>query len=173
MNKKNEKFAHRINDDIRGYKEVRIVGEGIESKVVTLSEAKEIADSMELDLVEINTKTNPPILRICDYGKFLYELKKNAKKNKPIVHPLKEIQLSVNIADNDLNTKARHAMTFINEGSKVKVILTMRGRELTRRDENKKSLYEFIQLVEEVATPESLPKDEGNKTTVILTKKKQ
>ena len=172
MIKKNpSKPFYRVNDDIYGYHEVRIIGSDIESKVVQLAEAKKIASDMGLDLVEINGKASIPILRICNYEKFLYEQKKNAKKNKPQNKPLKEIQLSVNIASNDLKTKVNHAADFIKDGSKVKVVLTMKGRELTRRDENKKSIYEFITMLEDVATPESLPRDEGNKTTVILKKK--
>lgn len=171
IKKQNDKPNYRINEEIRGYSQVRIVGEGIESKVVSLSEAKFIADKEGLDLVEINSKADIPILRICNYEKMLYELKKNAKKNKPNIKPLKEIQLSVNIASNDMNTKVKKASEFIAEGSKVKVTLKMKGREMTRREENKKSIYEFITLLEDVAVPESLPKDEGNRTVVILKKK--
>ena len=161
----------RINDEIRFNGNVRIVGEGIESKVVTMSEARKIADDMELDLVEIQGKLDTPIIRICNYEKMLYELKKAAKKNKQHTKPLKEVQLSVNIAEHDLQTKANQAKKFIADGSKVKAILTMKGRELQRREENKKSILEFITMMDEVATPESMPKDEGNKTIVILKKK--
>ena len=106
-----------------------------------------------------------------DLDKMLYELKKSAKKNKQQAKPLKEIQLSVNIAKHDLETKANNARKFIEDGSRVRVILTMKGRELSRREENKKSILEFIVLLEDVATPEAAPRDEGNKTTVILKKK--
>jgi translation initiation factor IF-3 len=84
---------------------------------------------------------------------------------------LKEIQLSVNIAKHDLETKVNNAKKFIEDGSRVRVILSMKGRELSRREDNKKSILEFIVMMDEVATPESAPKDEGNKTTVILKKK--
>jgi translation initiation factor IF-3 len=101
----------------------------------------------------------------------LYELKKVAKKAKQNVKPLKEIQLSVNIATHDLQTKANNARKFIEEGSRVRVTLTMKGRELSRREENKKSILEFIVMMEDVAVPEAAPRDEGNKTSVILKKK--
>jgi translation initiation factor IF-3 len=101
----------------------------------------------------------------------IYELKKNAKKNKQAAKPLKEIQLSVNISEHDLQTKANNAKKFIENGSKVKVTLTMKGRELSRRDENKKSILEFIVMLEDVATPEAPLRDDGNKTSVILKKK--
>jgi translation initiation factor IF-3 len=126
---------------------------------------------MELDLVEIQGKSDVPIIRICNYEKMLYELKKAAKKNKQQAKPLKEIQLSVNIAKHDLETKANNAKKFIEDGSRVRVILAMKGRELSRREDNKKSILEFIVMMDDVAVPESTPKDEGNKTVVILKKK--
>ena len=161
----------RVNDEIRIGGNVRIVGEGIESKVVTMSEARKIAEDMELDLVEIQGKSDVPIVRVCKYEKMLYELKKAAKKNKQHVKPLKEIQLSVNIAKHDLETKANNAKRFIEDGSRVRVTLAMKGRELSRREDNKKSILEFIVMMDDVAVPESTPKDEGNKTVVILKKR--
>ena len=164
-------YDYRINDGIYGYSQVRIIGDDIESKVVSLKEAKNIAESMDLDLIEINSKVNPPILRICDYSKFLYELKKNAKKNKQTQTQVKEIQLSVSIAQHDLETKAKQAINFLSKGDKVKVVLVMRGRELSRREENKRSILSFIEFVGENGVVESM-KDEGNKTIVILKKSK-
>jgi translation initiation factor IF-3 len=161
----------RVNDEIRVGGNVRIVGEGIESKVVTMSEARKVAEDMELDLVEIQGKSDVPIVRVCNYEKMLYELKKAAKKNKQQVKPLKEIQLSVNIAKHDLETKANNAKKFIEDGSRVRVTLAMKGRELSRREDNKKSILEFIVMMDDVAVPESTPKDEGNKTVVILKKR--
>ena len=164
-------YDYRINDEIYGYSQVRIIGDDVESKIVSLREAKNIAESMDLDLVEVNSKINPPILRICDYSKFLYELKKNAKKNKQIQTQVKEIQLSVSIAQHDLETKAKQAINFLNKGDKVKAVLVMRGRELSRREENKRSILSFIEFVGENGVVESM-KDEGNKTIVILKKNK-
>ena len=161
----------RVNDEIRFNGNVRIVGNGIESKIVSMQEARKIAESMKLDLVEIQGKLETPIIRICNYEKMMYELKKAAKKAKQATKPLKEIQLSVNIAKHDLETKANSARKFIEDGSRVRVILSMKGRELTRREDNKKSILEFIVLLEDVAIPESAPMDEGNKTVVILKKK--
>ena len=161
----------RVNDEIRIGGNVRIVGEGIESKVVTMSEARKIAEDMELDLVEIQGKSDAPIVRVCNYEKMLYELKKAAKKNKQHVKPLKEIQLSVNIAKHDLETKVNNAKRFIEDGSRVRVTLAMKGRELSRREDNKKPILEFIVMMDDVAVPESTPKDEGNKTVVILKKR--
>ena len=161
----------RVNDEIRFKGNVRIVGEGIESRIVTMAEASKIADEMELDLVEIQGNLEIPIIRICNYEKMLYELKKSAKKNKQMVKPLKEIQLSVNIAKHDLETKANNARKFLEDGSRARVTLSMKGRELSRREENKKSTLEFVVLLEDVAVPEAALRDEGNKTVVTLKRK--
>ena len=161
----------RINDELHGTYYVRIVGEDIESKIISLSEAKKIANDMEMDLIEINSNVNPPIMKIASYEKMLYEMKKAMKKNKQNVKPMKEIQLSVNISEHDLQTKVNNARKFIEGGSKVKVVLSMRGRELVRREENKRSILEFIVALENVAIPEAQPRDEGNRTVVILKKK--
>ena len=160
----------RVNDEIRFNGNVRIVGDGIESEVVPMSEARKIADEMELDLVEIQGRSEVPIIRICNYEKMLYSLKKAAKKNKQQTKPMKDIQLSVNIAKHDLETKANNARKFIEDG-RVRVTLAMKGRELTRREENKKSILEFVVMMDDVAVPESAPRDEGNKTVVILKKR--
>ena len=98
-------------------------------------------------------------------------MKKLEKKNKHNSKPLKEVQLTVNIAKHDLETKVNNARKFIENGNRVKVVLSMKGRELSRREENKKSILEFIVMLEDVAVPESTPRDEGNRTTVILKRK--
>ena len=170
-NKDDFSSRFRVNDEIRFNGNVRIVGEGIESEIVTMSEAREIANDMELDLVEIQGKSDVPIIRICNYEKMLYELKKAAKKSKQNVKPIKDIQLSVNIAKHDLETKANNARKFIEDGSRVRVTLSMKGRELLRREESKKSILEFIVLLDDVAVPEAPLRDEANKTTVILKKR--
>ena len=164
--------TYRTNSDIKigGSTRVRVCGEGIESKVVTMYQARKIAEELELDIIEINSSADTPVMKIADYDKMMYDLKKRQKKQK--TSQLKEIQLTVNIARNDMETKARKARDFINGGDKVKVVLRMKGRELSRRDENKKSILEFITMLEDCSVPESMPKDEGNKTVVILKKKK-
>ena len=167
--KKND-FSSRfkVNEEIKLYGNVRIVGEGIESKVVPIEEARSIAESMELDLVLLNANGNEPVIKLCNYEKMLYEMKRMAKKNKQTAKPLKDIQLSVNIAKHDMETKANNARRFLEDGSRVRVTLTMRGREMARHEENKKSILEFIVMLEDVAVPEAEPRDDGNKTSVIL-----
>jgi translation initiation factor IF-3 len=173
MAKKNtpkEELRFPVNDEIRYLPQVRIVGDNVESKVIPLNEAKRIAESMELDLALINTQASPPIVRVCNYEKMIYEMKRNQKKQKSAALPVKEVQLSVNIASNDLQTKAKQAKSFLEHGHKVKVVLTIRGRDLGRREESKRSILEFIVMLEDVSKIESL-RDEGNKTIAILKKK--
>lgn len=158
----------RINDEIVGVKECRVSSEGVPSQVMPFSDALSLAESMNMDLVEVNGKITPPIMRIVPYDKYLYEQKKKAKQNKQQVTQLKEIQLKVNIADNDLNVKTKKAAEFLKEGNKVKVVLTIKGRELLRREESKKAIYKFITLLEGIGAPESMPKDEGNRVTCIM-----
>lgn len=182
---KKEKFPEpRINDELRGNYEVRVVypTNYVESdinykleyasEVMMLAEAKKLADRLNLDIIEINPTQKPPIFRIDDYDKWLYKEKKREKESKQNKTELKEVQLSSNIGKHDLEIKARKAREFINEGDKVKVVLSMRGRELSRREESKRCLYEFILMVEDVAAPESMPRDEGPRSIVILKKKK-
>ena len=158
----------KVNEEIKLYGNVRIVGEGIESKVVSIAEARSMAESMELDLVLLNTNGNEPVIKLCNYEKMLYEMKRMAKKNKQTAKPLKDIQLSVNIAKHDMETKANNARRFLEDGSRVRVTLTMKGREMARREENKKSILEFIVMLDDVAVPEAAPRDDGNRTSVIL-----
>lgn len=170
LRQKKDDFSSRfkVNEEIKLYGNVRIVGEGIESKVVPIAEARSMAESMELDLVLLNTNGNEPVIKLCNYEKMLYEMKRMAKKNKQTAKPLKDIQLSVNIAKHDMETKANNARRFLEDGSRVRVTLTMRGREMARHEENKKSILEFIVMLDDVAVPEAAPRDDGNRTSVIL-----
>lgn len=168
---KNDKLSFRINDEIYTNGMVRIIGDNAPNEVITLRAAKQLAENMGMDLIEVNSKTSPILVRIMEYSKFIFEQKKIQKKLKQKTTSLKEIQLSTNISLNDLTIKAKKAKEFIADGDKVKVVLTMKGRELGRREDSKKSLLQFIVLLEEVAIPESLPKDEGNKCIIILKKK--
>lgn len=161
----------RVNNEIRISGDVRIIGEGIETRVVPIEEAHRIAESMEMDLVEIQGRLQIPVLKICKFEKMLYEMKRAAKRNKQVAKPLKDIQLSVNIAKHDLETKANSARKFLEDGCRVRVTLIMKGRELSRREENKRSILEFIVMLEDISTPEAAPRDDGNKTSVVLKRK--
>ena len=173
-NKKGNEPQYRVNGEIyiEGSPMVRVIYPDGTNEICHISEARKKADELEFDLIEISKSSNPPVLKIADYQKMVYEMKKNAKKQLHNSKPLKEIQLSVSIAENDMKTKANNARKFINDGSKVRVVLSMKGREKARREENKKSIYEFIEMLSDVATPESLPKDEGDSKTIVILKKK-
>ena len=172
--KSNNKPSYRVNGEIfiEGSPMVRLISPDGSNEVVHISKARELAKELELDLVEISPSAKPPVVKIADYSKMLYELKKNAKKQQHNAKALKEIQLSVSIADNDMKTKAKNAAKFIMEGSKVKVVITMKVREKARRDENKKSIYKFITMLDDIAVPESMPKDEGENKTIVILKRK-
>lgn len=180
MSKKNQKredFSARVNDEIK-YAEARVIyvernssdGANDFNKIMKVSDAKKFADSVNLDLIEINATSNPPILKIDDYKRYVWEMKQTLKK-KTVVDT-KEIQLSVNISKHDMETKAKHALFFIEKGKKVRIVLIMRGRELGRREESSKSFYEFLSLMGDNIAYDSAPKDEGNKLITIIRKKK-
>ena len=171
----------RINREITGYSEVRLIykehrdrqSENDFNKVVKWGEAVSIAKEKGLDLIEINSKTNPPIIKLEDYSKYLYDLKKQLKQRKKNTTALKEIQLSANISLHDLNIKANKAKDFIENGDKVKVVLNLKGRELSRREESKKSFYQFISIMLDsgLVSFDSVPRDEEKKSVVIFKKK--
>lgn len=169
MNKKNTKeFSLRINEEIPNYDNVRLI-DGETRMIVSMAKARALAQEKELDLIELNAKAEPPVLTIGSYEKLLYSHKRQEKKNKPLA--LKEIQLSVNIAKHDIETKAKKTLDFISKGHTVKVVLMFKGRELTRREESKKSLYAFLEMVNDSVSIIST-KEEYNKVIVLITKKK-
>lgn len=171
----------RINYEIKGHDEVRLiykehkdsVSENDFNKVVPWKEAIRLSKEKGLDLIEINPKSQPIIVKLEDYSKYLYDLKKQMKHKKQKNNILKEIQLSVNISMHDLEIKANKAKEFLENGDKVKVVLTMKGRELLRKEESKKSFYQFIQLMIDsgIASFECAPRDEEKKSYVIFKKK--
>lgn len=175
-NNKNDIIEPRINQELKIYDTIRLVykSENKEesfNRIVSIKEAFEISKEYSLDLIEINKNAVPPIVKLYNYSKYLFELKKTNKiKNKNTI-VCKEIQLSVNIGQHDLEIKANKAKDFIKEGNKVKVVLTMRGRELGRREHSKECFNKFIEMISDVAICESSPRDEGNKVIVILKKK--
>ena len=169
------KVSHRINDAIRS-SQVRIVGDNIESKVCSLSEAIRIAESNEMDVVEINPNVNPPVCKIIRYDKFLYEEKRKQKeiekKNRESRVDVKEIQFSPNIDTHDVEFKSKHAIKFLTEGDKVKLIVKFGGREIMFKERGQKALLEFVDKLSEYGVAEYLPKLEGKRMHVTLKPKK-
>ncbi len=158
MNKKRK--AHSLNREIRAT-EVRVAEDG----VMPLNDAIKLAESRFMDLVLINDKTNPPICKILNYEKFLYEL---SKKPKPKSLDVKEIKLGPNTAENDLEYRSKHIMEFLKKGHKVKLTLQFRGREMVYIDKGKALLLKLILSVEEFGVPEALPSMEGKKMFATL-----
>ncbi len=130
---------------------------------------------MELDLVEISPTANPPVCRIIDYKKFLYEQKKKQKeiKAKTAKVVVKEIRLGPNTDDHDFNFKLKHAQKFLEDGAKVKVDVFFRGRSIIYKDKGEIILLKFAQALEEIGKVERLPKLEGKRMIMIITPKKK
>ncbi len=171
--KREIKRKHKINLEITS-PEVRLIGGG-EPIVISRNEAIRMAENQEKDLIMINENQNPPIVRIEDYNKFLYnqeKLEKEKKKNT-VKSSLKEIQLSVNISDHDLETKSKKGREFLNDGDKVKVVISLKGREKASPERGELVMLKFAQSVEEFGVPEALPKLESGKWLMIMKCKKK
>ncbi len=153
---------------------VRLVGDGIEAPLVLPTrEALRMADEQELDLVEISPKADPPVCRILDYQKFLYQQKKHAKelKAKSVKVVVKEIRFGPQTDDHDYNFKLKHAENFLKEGSKVKAYVFFRGRSIVFKEQGEILLLRFATDLEELAKVESMPKLEGKRMNIILAPK--
>lgn len=165
---------HNINERISA-PEVRLVGENVEQGVYKLAEALRIAQQQEVDLVEINSNAAPPICRVIDYKKFLYEQKKKQKelKAKQQQVTVKEIRFGPNTDDHDFEFKLRHAISFLKEGSKVRAHVFFKGRSIVFKDRGEILLTKFIQELMEYGLPEQMPKLEGKKMFVLIAPKKK
>ncbi len=153
---------------------VRVVGENIEGGIFSIREALNLADNLELDLVEISPTANPPVCKIIDYKKFLYERKKKQKeiKAKTAKVVVKEIRLGPHTDDHDFNFKLKHAEKFLQDGAKVKVDVFFKGRSIIYKDKGEIILLKFAQELEEYGKVEQMPKLEGKRMIMILTSKK-
>ena len=168
----NKDAGHRDNEEITA-RQVRIVGEDIESTVVSIQEALRLARERELDLVEISPKADPPVCRIIDYQKFLYQQKRKAKeiKAKASKVVVKEIRFGPNTDDHDYNFKLKHAENFIKEGAKVKAYVFFRGREIVFKDQGEILLLRFAQDLGDIAKVEQMPRLEGKRMILLLSPK--
>lgn len=163
-----------INEQIRD-KEVRLVSEdGEQLGIMSAKDAMKIAREANLDLVKIAPQAKPPVCKVIDYGKYRYELARKEKeaKKKQKTMDVKEIRLSPNIDENDLNTKAGQARKFLSKGDKVKVTLRFRGREVAHMGMSKQILDKFFQKVEDIAVVDKPAKMEGRSMIMFLTEKR-
>ena len=170
---KNSRELHRINDRIR-VPEVRIVGENVTEGVYSTREALRIAEDQGLDLVEIAPMANPPVCKITDYKKFVYQQKKKLKeqKAKAVKVTLKEIRFGPQTDDHDYNFKLKHAINFLKEGSKVKAFVFFRGRSILFKEQGEVLLLRFANDLEKYAKVENMPIMEGKRMSIMLSPKK-
>ena len=167
------KLDHQINEEIRD-KELRVIGaNGDQLGIMSSADALALAEEKELDLVKIAPNAVPPVCKIMDYGKFRFEQlkkEKEAKKNQKVVE-IKEIRMSPSIDTNDLNTKIKNAMKFLNDGNRVKVTVRFRGREMAHTSLGEVLLKQFGESCAEVATVEKGAKLEGRNMSMFLSPK--
>lgn len=164
---------HFINEKIKA-PVVRVVGENVEQGIYNIKDALAIAQRLELDLVEISPTANPPVCKVTDYKKFLYELKRKQKeiKAKSAKIVVKEIRLGPNTDEHDFNFKLKHAIKFLEEGAKVKVEVLFRGRSIVYKDQGEIKLLQFASLLEDYGKVEKLPLLEGKRMIMIIAPKK-
>ena len=163
-----------INEQIRD-KEVRLIGaDGEQLGIMSAREAYKLAQEAELDLVKIAPGAKPPVCKIIDYGKYRYELarkEKEAKKKQKVIE-IKEVRLSPNIDENDLNTKMNNARKFLEKGNKVKVTLRFRGREMAHMSKTKYILDDFAEKLADIAAVDKPAKVEGRSIVLFLSAKR-
>ncbi len=153
---------------------VRLVGDNVEQGIYPTNEARQMADEKELDLVEISPKASPPVCKIIDYKKFLYDKKKKQKelKAKTAKVVVKEIRFGPNTDEHDFNFKKNHAKKFLQDGAKVKADVFFKGRSIIYKEKGEFILLKLAQELEEYAKVEQLPKMEGKRMIMLLAPKK-
>ena len=171
---RNVQPAHRINNRITA-RTVRVVGDEIETQVLSIQDALKLADRMELDLVEISPNADPPVCKIIDYQKFLYQQKKKQKeiKAKAAKIVVKEIRFGPNTDDHDYNFKLKHAIKFLEEGAKVRAYVFFKGRSILFKEQGEVLLLRFANDLEEHGKVEQLPKLEGKRMIISFSPKKK
>lgn len=172
FNQKKEEL-HKINNNIRA-REVRLVGDNVEQGVYSIGEALRLADELELDLVEISPTAEPPVCRITDYQKFLYQQKKKQKeaKAKSVKVVVKEIRFGPQTDDHDFNFKLKHAKGFLEEGSKLKAYVFFKGRSILFKEQGEVLLLRFATELEDYGKVDQLPALEGKRMIMMMSPKK-
>jgi translation initiation factor IF-3 len=163
---------HRINHFIRA-QQVRLVGDNVTVGVYPTNEALKMAQAQSLDLVEISPNADPPVCKIIDYNKFLYDKKKKEKEMKANakVSEVKEIRFTPNTDEHDFNFKAKHAENFLKEGNKVKAYVQFKGRAIQFKDRGQLLLLKFAERLNDVGVLESMPKMEGRRMLAMFAPK--
>ncbi|MEF9924669.1 MAG: translation initiation factor IF-3 [Muribaculaceae bacterium] len=170
---KDTRELHAINERIKA-KEVRLVGENVVLGVYSISEAIKIADDQGLDLIEITPNAEPPVCRVLDYQKFLYQQRKKLKEQKANSTKIvvKEIRFGPQTDEHDYGFKLKHAIEFLKEGSKVKAYVFFKGRSILFKEQGEVLLLRFANDLEELGKVEQMPLLEGKRMIIMLTPKK-
>ncbi|WP_207426342.1 translation initiation factor IF-3 [Pedobacter sp. SYSU D00535] len=166
---KKKEAEHNINEFIKA-PQIRLVGDNVEQGVYSLSEARAIAEEQELDLVEISPNANPPVCKVIDYNKFIYEQKKKLKEIKANAKQtiIKEIRFGPNTSEHDFQFKLKHAVSFLEAGEKVRAYVHFKGRAIVYKEQGEILLLKFAQALEEYGKVEQLPKLEGKRMFLIV-----
>ena len=169
-----EERKHRLNREIR-VPQVRLVGEGIEPAVYDTAVAIRMAEEAELDLVEISPQADPPVCKILDYKKFLYDQKKKQKElaSKTVKVVVKEIRFGPQTDEHDYEFKRKHAQKFLEEGAKLKAYVFFRGRSIVFKEQGEILLLRLAQDLEDFGKVEALPKLEGKRMFMMMAPKKK
>src|ERR1700754_2219742 len=171
--RKEQQQEHRTNHMIR-VPQVRLVGDNVEVGVYTVQEALKMAQEQQLDLVEISPNADPPVCKIIDYNKFLYEKKKKKEmKAKSKASEVKEIRFTPNTDDHDFDFKAKHAEKFLKEGNKVKAYVQFKGRAIQFKERGELLLLKFAERLNDAGVLEGMPKMEGKRMLAIWAPKPQ
>ena len=173
MKNDNLKNQYRVNEQIR-VNEVRIVGDDIESMVLPTSKALRMAEEKGVDLVEISPTANPPVCRLIEYSKFIYQQKKRQKeqKAKQVKIDVKEIRFGPQTDDHDYNFKLKHAISFLQDGDKVKAYVFFKGRSILFKEQGEILLLRFAKDLEEYGKLDMMPILEGKRMTIMVSPKK-
>lgn len=152
-----------------------MVGEGVEPKICSIDDAMKIANNLGLDLVEISPNVDPPICKVIDYKKFIYDQKKKQKaiKSKAQKVVIKELRFGPNTGEHDFDFKLKHAKSFLEDGAKVKAFVFFRGRSIVFKDQGHILLLKLAQALEDIGVVENMPKLEGKKMIMIIAPKKK
>ena len=152
-----------------------MVGEGVEPKICSIDEAMKIANDLGLDLVEISPNVDPPVCKVIDYKKFIYDQKKKQKaiKSKAQKVVIKELRFGPNTGEHDFDFKLKHAKSFLEDGAKVKAFVFFRGRSIVFKDQGHILLLKLAQALENIGVVENMPKLEGKKMIMIIAPKKK
>ena len=165
---------HKINEKITA-REIRLVGNNVEIGVYSLTKAIAMAEELELDLVEISPKASPPVCKILDYKKFLYEQKKREKalKSKATKVVIKEIRFGPQTDEHDYEFKKKHAEKFLNDGAKLKAFVFFKGRSIVFKEQGQILLLRLAQDLEQIGKVEQMPRLEGKRMTMFISPKKK